>query len=110
VLHTLEFEREPHAPPAVQAVGIALDPRGAAAYVALGRGNHVAEVDPRTWQVRRFLPVGERNWGLALAPGGARLYAANGLSGDVTVVDLAKGTTEATLHTGGKPWGVVVAP
>jgi YVTN family beta-propeller protein len=60
--------------------------------------------------VRRFLPVGERNWGLALAPGAARLYAANGLSGDVTVVDVANGTTEATIHTGGKPWGVVVAP
>jgi PQQ-dependent catabolism-associated beta-propeller protein len=107
LLRTLDFEAQSGAPPSVQAVGMVL--ARDAAFVALGRGNHVAEVDPGSLQVRRFLPVGSRNWSVARSPDGRRLYAANGLSGDVTVIDLRRGVTEATLRTGGKPWGVVVA-
>jgi PQQ-dependent catabolism-associated beta-propeller protein len=108
LLHTIDFDRDDGAPAMVQAVGIALAP--GRAFVALGRGNAVAEVDPKTFAIRRYFPVGNRNWGIALDVRAQRLYAANGLSGDVTVIDLARNRVAATLRTGGKPWGVVVAP
>jgi YVTN family beta-propeller protein len=108
LLRNIDFDRDPRAPDTVQAVGIVLQPDRV--LVALGRGNGVAEIDPRDFSVRRYLPAGSRDWGIAIAPDGKRLYAANGLSGDVTVVDLVSGKTEATVKTGGKPWGVVVVP
>jgi PQQ-dependent catabolism-associated beta-propeller protein len=108
LLHTIDFDRHEGAPAMVQAVGIALSPERA--FIALGRGNAVAEVDPKTFAIRRYFPVGNRNWGIALDARAQRLYAANGLSGDVTVIDLARDRVAATLRTGGKPWGVVVAP
>jgi PQQ-dependent catabolism-associated beta-propeller protein len=108
LLHTIDFDRDDGAPAMVQAVGMALSPTRA--FVALGRGNAVAEVDPKTFSIRRYFPAGSRNWGIALHARAQRLYAANGLSGDVTVVDLASNRVVTTLRIGGKPWGVVVAP
>jgi YVTN family beta-propeller protein len=78
--------------------------------LALGRGNAVAEVDPKTFAIRRYFPVGRRNWGIGVSPQGTHLFAANGLSGDMTVIDLAANKPLATIPLGGKPWGVVVAP
>ena len=80
------------------------------AFVALGRGNAVAEVDPATYAIHRYFPVGSRTWGIGVSPDGTRLFAANGLSGDVSVVDVTAGRTLATVKVGGKPWGVVVVP
>ena len=108
LLHTVDFDRDARAPGGVQAVGIAL--AGPRAFIALGRGNAVAEVDAKTFAIRRYFPVGNRNWGIAVDATAQRLYAANGLSGDVSVIDLARNRVATTLHTGGKPWGVVVAP
>ncbi|MDB6164715.1 MAG: hypothetical protein JWL98_2147 [Xanthomonadaceae bacterium] len=108
LLHTIDFDNDDRAPDTVQAVGLVLT--AARAFVALGRGNAVAEVDPHTFAIRRYLPVGIRNWGIGLAPDGKRLYAANGLSGDVSVLDTATGQPLATIKLGGKPWGVVVTP
>lgn len=109
LLHTIDFDRDPAAPERVRAVGIVLAPDGQRAFVALGRGNHVAEVDARSGRILRYYPVGTRNWGIALSPDQRRLYAANGLSGDLTIIDLAGGDT-TTLRLGGKPWGAVSAP
>jgi PQQ-dependent catabolism-associated beta-propeller protein len=108
VLHTIDFDADEHAPDTVQAVGIVLRPQRA--FIALGRGNAVAEVDPATFAIRRYFPVGDRNWGIGLSPDGKRLFAANGLSGDVTVIDLVANRPVATVRTAGKPWGVVVTP
>ena len=108
VVHTVDFDDDDKAPPTVQAVGLVLTPQRA--FVALGRGNAVAEVDPGTFAIRRYFPVGSRNWGIAIAPDGKRLFAANGLSGDITVIDLLANTPIATIKVGGKPWGVVVTP
>jgi PQQ-dependent catabolism-associated beta-propeller protein len=106
-LDTVDFDRDPNAPASVQAVGIAL---GRRAFVALGRGNAVAEVDPRSFAILRHFPAGNRVWGIGVSPDGRYLLAAAGLSGEVTVVDLARNRVQATIHTGGKPWGVVVLP
>jgi PQQ-dependent catabolism-associated beta-propeller protein len=108
LLHTIDFDSDDRAPDTVQAVGIVLAPTRA--FIALGRGNAVAEVDPATFAIRRYFPVGQRNWGIGVSPDGKRLYAANGLSGDVTVIDLVANRTLATIPVAGKPWGVVVVP
>jgi PQQ-dependent catabolism-associated beta-propeller protein len=108
LLHTIDFDADDNAPDTVQAVGIVLRPQRV--FVALGRGNAVAEVDPRTFAVRRYVPVGQRDWSVAVSPDGRHLYTANGLSGDVSVIDAVANRPLATVKVGGKPWGVVVAP
>jgi PQQ-dependent catabolism-associated beta-propeller protein len=108
IVQTLDF-RKAEPPENVQAVGLALSRNGHRLFVALGRGNHVAEVDPASLKVLRYLKAGFRNWGVALSPDETRLYAANGLSGDVTLIDLTTGRSR-TLRTGGRPWGVVTTP
>ena len=107
---TIDFDADDKAPGNVQAVGIALSLDGTRAFVALGRGNQVAEVDPVTYAIRRYFTVGSRNWGIALSPDGTRLYAANGLSGTVSIIDTKRNDVLATVTTGGKPWGVVATP
>jgi YVTN family beta-propeller protein len=79
-------------------------------FVALGRGNHVAEIDPVRRTVVRTFPVGERNWGIALSPDQSRLYAIAGLSGDMTVIDLKANAVIRTVKLGGQPWGAVAVP
>ena len=77
---------------------------GRRVFVAMGRGNRVAEIDPASYRVVRSFPTGERTWGFGIAPDDSRLYAASGLSGDVTVVDLADNKVTHTVKVGGKPW------
>jgi YVTN family beta-propeller protein len=94
----------------VQPVGIAFTRDGRRAFVALGRGKLVAEVDPATLRIVRTFPVGWRAWNLALSPDERRLYTANGLTGDVTAVDLVENRTVGTVAIGGRPWGIITAP
>lgn len=94
----------------VQAVGIEFTRDGRRAFVAIGRGSKVVEIDPNTYEIVRFFPVGFRAWNLALSPDETRLYTANGLSGDVSVIDLTANRPLATIKTGGKPWGVAARP
>src|SRR5581483_5780597 len=86
VLHTVDLQ-EADPPPNVQAVGIVMTRSADRVFVALGRGDAIAEIDPATFKVVRYLKAGARDWGLALSPDEQRLYAANGLSGDVSVID-----------------------
>jgi len=109
VVRTVDFYRAKDAPENVQAVGMALEPSGKRAVVALGRGNHAAEVDLATGDILRYYAVGQRNWGIGLSPDGRRIYAANGLSGDLTIVNRNDGGT-VSVKLGGKPWGVAVLP
>jgi len=101
---------EAHLAETVQPVGIAFSRDGRRAFVALGRGNLVAEVDPETFRIVRSFATGQRAWQLALSPAQDRLYTANGLSGDVTIVDLAANRVMGTVTVGGRPWGVAVVP
>ena len=55
ILRTIDFDEDPNAPDTVQAVGIALAPAGDKAYVALGRGNAVAEIDAHSYAVLTLL-------------------------------------------------------
>jgi len=102
--------RKAQPPPSVQAVGLAMTQSGGRVFVALGRGDKVAEIDARRLAVSRYFKAGSRVWGIALSPDERRLYAAGGLSGDLSVIDLASGRRIKTLRLGGRPWGVAVAP
>jgi YVTN family beta-propeller protein len=79
-------------------------------YVAMGRANRVAELDPVSGKVLRWWPTGERTWGIDLSPDETRLYAASGLSGTLTIIDLDAGKVTNTVKLGGRPWGAVAAP
>jgi PQQ-dependent catabolism-associated beta-propeller protein len=94
----------------VQAVEMKATRDGKRVFVAMGRSNQVAEIDPASLKVVRSFPAGDRNWGIALSPDEHRLYAASGLSGDLTIVDLRRNKVVGRVKLGGKPWGVVAAP
>nr|WP_305098020.1 PQQ-dependent catabolism-associated beta-propeller protein [Croceibacterium sp. D39] len=87
-----------------QAVELELTRDGKRAFVAMGRGDRVAEIDPVSYRVVRSFPTGHRTWGIALSPDDARLYAVSGLSGTATIIDLEKDKVAHTVTLGGKPW------
>jgi PQQ-dependent catabolism-associated beta-propeller protein len=94
----------------IQAVASRFTRDGKHAFVALGRGKLVAEVDPATLKIVRTWPVGLRAWNLALSPDERRLYTADGLDGTMSVIDLTTGKELPAVKLGGKPWGVVSVP
>jgi PQQ-dependent catabolism-associated beta-propeller protein len=94
----------------MQAVGMRFTRDGKRAFVALGRGKLVAEVDPATLKIVRSWPVGLRAWNLALSPDETRLYTADGLDGTMSVIDLRNDVVLPPVKLGGRPWGVVSVP
>lgn len=94
----------------VQAVGARFTRDGKRAFVALGRGKRVVEVDPATLKIVRSWPVGLRAWNLALSPDESRVYTADGLDGMMSVIDLKTGSALPPVKLGGKPWGVESVP
>jgi PQQ-dependent catabolism-associated beta-propeller protein len=108
ILHTIDLVAAFPDLQTVQAVEMEVTRDGRRAFVAMGRGNHVAEIDPATWTVVRRFPTGERNWGLALSPDDSRLYAASGISADLTIIDLRSNEVLKRVSFAGKPWGVEV--
>jgi PQQ-dependent catabolism-associated beta-propeller protein len=94
----------------VQANGIRFTRDGKRAFVGLGRGKLVAEVDPVSFKIVRTWPVGLRAWNIALSPDESRLYSADGLDGTMSIIDLKSGAELPPIKVGGKPWGVVSVP
>jgi YVTN family beta-propeller protein len=89
-------------------VGMVMTSDGKTAWVALGRANHVAEVDVATRTVRGLALVGKRAWGLALNKDGSRLYVANGQSDDMTIIDTANRKALKTVPVGREPHSILV--
>jgi len=111
IIHKIGFEISGMAPETIQPVGIALTSDGSnKAYVALGPSARVAVVDMESFEVEKYLLVGQRVWNLALSPEQDRLFTTNGVSGDVSIVDLAKQRVIKSVKVGRFPWGVVVRP
>jgi PQQ-dependent catabolism-associated beta-propeller protein len=106
----IDFEAAKLTAGVIQPVGIRFTRDGRRAFVALGRGKLVAEVDPRSIAIVRSWPVGFRAWNLALSADERRLYTADGLDGTMSVVDLAANKPLAPVKLGGKPWGIEVVP
>jgi PQQ-dependent catabolism-associated beta-propeller protein len=108
ILRTIDLAPAFAGPEPVQAVEMRTTRDEKRLFVAMGRGNRVAELDPAGKVVRSFA-TGERTWGIGLSPDETRLYAASGLSGTVTIIDLARNAVARTVHVGGKPWGAIAA-
>ena len=89
-------------------VGMLMSADGRTVWVALGRANHVAEVDVTTRTVRGLALVGKRAWGLALSKDGTRLYVANGQSDDMTLIDTASRKAVKTVPVGREPHSILV--
>lgn len=94
----------------VQPVGIRFTSDGKRAFVALGRGKLVAEIDPNELTIIDAWPVGHRAWNLALSPDETRIYTADGLDGTMSVIDLKSSAVLPPVKLGGKPWGIEVVP
>jgi PQQ-dependent catabolism-associated beta-propeller protein len=110
VLHTIHFDL-PEVPKAsIQAVGINLTADGTKAFIDLGPANRVAVVDPKTFDVQKYLLVGQRVWHGDFSPDQKLLYTANGLSNDMSVIDVDALTVTQSVPVGQSPWGIVVAP
>lgn len=106
----IDFENAGLTQNLVQANGIRFTSDGKRAFVGLGRGKLVAEVDPVTFKIVRTWPVGLRAWNIALSPDESRLYTADGLEGTMSVINLRTGSGLPPVKLGGKPWGVVAVP
>ncbi|MFL6764147.1 MAG: SMP-30/gluconolactonase/LRE family protein [Sphingomicrobium sp.] len=94
----------------VQAVEMRSNREESRVYVAMGRANRVAELDPGSGKVLRWWPTGFRTWGIGLSPDETRLYAASGLSGTLTIIELKRGKVGNNVKLGGRPWGAIAAP
>jgi YVTN family beta-propeller protein len=77
-------------------------------FVALGPGNRVAVIDPKTYEVKQYILVGQRPWHLELSSDQSKLYVAKGLTNDMTVIDVASLKAEKSVPVGRLPWGVAV--
>ena len=103
VKQTLTFEVTGMRSADITPVGMVISKDGKTAWIALGRANHVAEVDVATRAVRGLILVGKRAWGLTLNPDGSRLYVANGMSDDMTLIDTASHKAIRTVPVGRSP-------
>ncbi len=94
---------------AIQPVGVRVTKDRSKAFVALGPANRVAVVNAQTFEVEKYLLVGQRVWQLAFSPDERFLYTTNGTSNDISVIDVEKLRVIRSIKTGRYPWGVVVA-
>jgi len=110
LVHTITFAVKGVPKDKVQPVGIRLSADGKLAFVALGPANHVAVVDPQTFEVKSYILVGQRVWQMGFTPDEKQLYTTNGVSGDVTVIDVASLSPIKSIKVGRYPWGVAIRP
>jgi PQQ-dependent catabolism-associated beta-propeller protein len=93
----------------VQPVGIRLNKDDSKAFVALGPSNRVAVIDTKTYEVEKYLLVGQRVWNLDFTPDYKQIYTTNGTSNDVSIIDVESLKVIKTIPVGRYPWGVVIA-
>jgi YVTN family beta-propeller protein len=80
------------------AYGVAVDPRGAFAYVSNNiEAGTVSVIDTATNEVAVTIPVGAHPAGMAVQPTGAFVYVANGRDRTVSVIDTATKAVVATV-------------
>jgi YVTN family beta-propeller protein len=83
---------------------------GKKAYVALGPANRVAVVNTQTYEVEKYVLVGQRVWQLAFTPDQKTIISTNGVSNDITFIDVETDEPVQSVTVGALPWGVVVSP
>jgi len=94
----------------IQPVGVLIDKDMRWGYVAMGPANRVAVINTKTFEVEKFLLVGERVWNLAFSPDQKRLYTTNGRSSDISIINLDDHKVVKSVKVGRYPWGVAVKP
>ena len=88
IIKKIEFSIPGITKEAIQPVGIRLTKDGKRAFVALGPANRVAVVNAETFEVEKYLLVGQRVWQLAFTPDEKLLFSTNGTSNDVSAIDV----------------------
>jgi YVTN family beta-propeller protein len=91
-------------------VGIRISGDGKRAFVALGPAARVAVVDTGTFEVEKYLLVGQRVWNLDFSTDQSRMFTTNGVSNDMSVIDLDRLKVRKSIPVGRLPWGVAVTP
>jgi PQQ-dependent catabolism-associated beta-propeller protein len=95
-------------PEDVTPVGMAITKDGSKVLISLGRANHLAIVDSKTYEVLEYVLVGSRAWDVDLTSDETIAYVANGLSDDITVVDMATMAPVQSLPVGRTPHSIRV--
>ena len=72
--------------------------------------NRVAVIDARSYEVKRYLLVGQRVWNLAFNKDQSRVFTTNGISNDISVIDVGSLKVIKSVAVGQLPWGVVSRP
>jgi YVTN family beta-propeller protein len=108
VVEVIEFAIPGIRAEAIQPVGVQISGDGKIAFVALGPASRVAVVDAKTFEVKKYLLVGQRVWQLAFSPDESKLFTTNGVSNDVSVIDVKRLKVVKSITVGRFPWGVVV--
>ena len=110
IKHKIMFEIPGLRSETIQPVGVRITADGKKAYVALGPANHVAVIDTETYEVQKYILVGQRVWQLAFTPDQKTIISTNGVSNDITFIDVATDEPVQSVTVGQLPWGVVVSP
>ena len=110
LVHKIEFEVPGVLPEWLQPVGAKVTSDDKLLFVALGPANRVAVIDAESYEVVKYILVGQRVWQLAFTPDEEYLLTTNGNSNDITVIDVAAQEAIKSIQVGQQPWGVVVAP
>jgi PQQ-dependent catabolism-associated beta-propeller protein len=110
IVHKITFKIPGVPDEAIQPVGVRITKDGSKAFVALGPANRVAVLNARTYEVEKYLPVGQRVWQLAFTPDERLLISTNGTSNDVSFIDVAAEKVVKSVPVGAYPWGVVAGP
>ncbi|MDO8327382.1 MAG: PQQ-dependent catabolism-associated beta-propeller protein [Cypionkella sp.] len=92
----------------VTPVGMTITKDGSKVLITLGRANHLAIVDAKTYEVLQYVLVGSRAWDVDLTSDEKTAFVANGLSDDITVVDMASMTPVQSLPVGRTPHSIRV--
>jgi len=109
VKHKITFEIPGLRAESIQPVGIRITADGKKAYVALGPANRVAVINAETYEVEKYVLVGQRVWQLAFTPDQKTVISTNGVSNDITFIDVASDEPVQSVTVGALPWGVVVS-
>ena len=111
VMNKITFEIPGLRAEAIQPVGMRITADGKKAYVALGPANRVAVVNTETYEVEKYMLVGQRVWQLAFTPDQKthhhhqRRFQRHHLHRCRRPTSRSSRSRSAQL-----PWGVVVSP
>lgn len=95
-------------PEDVTPVGMTITKDGSKVLISLGRANHVAIVDAKSFEVLKYVLVGSRAWDVDLTSDEKTAFVANGLSDDITVIDMESMTAVQSVPVGRTPHSIRV--